>query len=94
MPTFNNYSSEGKLLQSVTEPLSESNVSRYIAEYGEEKFQLYLEIMSEFTNELSSILRPADRRRPGQETPHMVRTNLKSYVADKQSLINTHLKKS
>ena len=85
MPLFNNYSADGKLLSSVQEPLSEKNIERFILEQGEEKAKIYLEAMADFTADMEDILRSNGRFAP--QTPHMVRTNLKLYVEDKNHFL-------
>ena len=82
MPVFKNYSQDGRLIESVNEPLSEKNVERFIAEYGEEKARIYLEALADFTKDMKELLRPSERG--GRQTSHMVRTNLSTYVHEKE----------
>lgn len=56
MPVFKSYTQDGKVIDSVDEPLNEGNIDRFIAEYGEEKAKIYFEALADFTSQIHSMM--------------------------------------
>lgn len=88
MPIFNDYSPDGKLLQSREEPLTAENFDRYVKENGHEMAKGYLDALEDVTNAINGYLGQwIAPNHFNNNTPTIVRNETKKLVSERSSFL-------
>lgn len=89
MPVFKNYSADGTLLEEFSEPLTESNIERFVTEYGEERTHIYLQALADFNEAIKGmIVISFSSGATMPQTPHMSRKMLTEFYNHNVKLLD------
>ena len=87
MTIFKDYDAKGNFMAQRDEPISIVNIERALKEHGADYNKGYLDAMKDFLEEMNLVITRQKPTGSYDETPAMIKTKLKNYIAHKCDLL-------